>query len=111
MIRVLKLFLSEIADVKTRENFSRIERFFRDDVFRKFQPVFFQYVFRESTTYPAVVTVPHNFNFVPKDVIQLSVSNDAVITWHYDDFTINNITLESDKACTVRAFIGSYAEV
>lgn len=111
MIQSLKLILNEVMDRNIRENFSRIERYFRNDPLRKLQAVFFEYEFRETSAYPLTVTVPHNFNFPPLDVIQLSVTEGAVISWDYDSFTRDNITLTSDKACRVRALIGRYAEV
>lgn len=111
MIQSLKLILNKITDRDIRENFSIIERYFRNDPMRKLQAVFFEYEFLSTSDYPQTVVLPHNFNFKPKDVIQLSATNGAVITWDYDAFTRDTITLHSDKACTVRALVGSYAEV
>lgn len=68
--------------------------------------------FFEITLQSAVTELAysHKLNFTPKDVIQLSVSDSKVITWHYADFDSTFIVLSSTGACTVRAYIGRHRD-
>jgi hypothetical protein len=52
----------------------------------------------------------HNQRFTPKDVIQLSASNGATVTWHFDDFDSTNVYLSTTGPCTVRAYVGRHRE-
>lgn len=52
----------------------------------------------------------HNLKFIPKDVIELSVSNSKVVTWAYASFTRTNIVLSTTGACVIRAYIGRHRE-
>lgn len=71
-----------------------------------------EWKFVEITLTDAVTdfTYSHKLNFIPRDVIQVSVKGSGVITWHYDDFDSTNIVLSSTAACTVRAYIGRHRE-
>lgn len=52
----------------------------------------------------------HNLSFTPIDVILLSVSNSAAVTWNYDSFDSSFIVLSTTGPCTVRAYIGRHKE-
>lgn len=112
LARVRKLFTTEVQDRFSRENFLRLKNYLRDEAVLKTQFKFFEYTFGPNLSYSATVEIPHKLGFRPKDTIQLSVMNadDAVITWHYDDFTNTHVKITADKACTVRALLGRYED-
>lgn len=64
------------------------------------------------TTTAAVTNlqVNHTLKFAPKDVILLSVTNGATVTWAYSSFTRTTITFTTSGATTIRAFIGTFKE-
>lgn len=91
------------------ENFSRIETFMKEDLIYRGRFKFFEFeVPAALSNFP----VAHRLNFVPVDVIMLSVRNSdgSTVTWHYDDFTSTYIYVTTSGPCTVRAFIGRYGE-
>jgi hypothetical protein len=68
--------------------------------------------FVEITT-TGVVTAysyKHSLSFVPKDVIQTSLTGSGSVTWLYSSFDETNVKITTTGACTVRAFIGRYSE-
>ncbi len=111
-MQLLKLFQTEIADRFTRENFARIERFFRDDVVSKTQLTFFEYTVANRGTFPLTLEVKHSMSFVPKDVITLYIGNPDgnTVTWNYDAFTRTHLSFTVSAACTIRALVGRYGE-
>jgi hypothetical protein len=104
---MINLFTVEIADRWVRTNFQRLIDFFRE------QPIIkANFVFREFT-FTAGVTrqdIAHRLGFTPKDVLVLSVSDDADVTFHPDAFTTTYIQTTVTKACTVRCLIGRYED-
>lgn len=56
------------------------------------------------------LTYAHNLKFIPKDVIQLSVTNDVTVTWHFDSFTRTNLIISTTGATVIRAYIGRHRE-
>ena len=55
--------------------------------------------------------ITHGLGFRPKDVIHLSNSGGATVTYHYDSFTRDYIQITTSAATTIRALVGSYQEV
>lgn len=110
---MIKLFVTEVADKILQENFRRLADFFRKDPFQKGKWQFIEIALQASTidgAYPVTHTPPHNLNFRPKDIITLSVSDGATVTWNYDDFTVDNLSITFSADCTVRAYVGYYRE-
>jgi hypothetical protein len=109
---LLKLFTTEIADKYIRENFLRLDKYLRADVFGRCQFRFFEYTVENRGTFPLTLEVPHSLGFRPKDIITLSVadSDAATLAWNYDDFTRTNLSFTVSAACTIRAFVGRYGE-
>ena len=109
---LLRLFQTEIADRFSRENFSRLERYIRDDVFGKGRFRFFEYEVENRGTFPKTLEIPHELSFQPRDVITLAVydPDGTTLTWNYDDFTRTHINFTVSAACKIRAFIGRYGE-
>ena len=105
----MNLFIREIKEDFSRENFLRIERESKDNVVRKGNFKFFELVLNSAVT---ELPLKHGLNFQPLDVILLSVRSPdtATVTWHYDSFTRENIVVSTSAACTIRAYIGRYRE-
>ena len=104
----IHLFENDIKDPYVQENFKRIKIFLRDTPLFKAGFVFKD--FSVPVASPTVFSYKHNLVFIPKDVILLSATNDAVITWHYDSFDKTNIYLTASVPCEVRAFFGLYKD-
>lgn len=105
----MNLFTREIKDDFSRENFVRIERESKDNVVRKGNFKFFEFVVASAAT---ELKLKHGLNFQPLDVIMLSIRSPdtATVTWHYDSFTRENVVVSTSAACTIRAYIGRYGE-
>lgn len=52
----------------------------------------------------------HGLPFVPKDVIQTSLTGAGSVTWLYTSFTKDFVYITASGPCKVRAFIGRYSE-
>jgi len=106
---MIRFFINEIKDTFAQQNFKVLLDYFRKQVWDKGNFQFFEYTFNAAVT---AAELPHKLSFIPKDVIQLSVSkpDGVAVTWHFDDFDRTNVVISTTGACTVRAFIGSYAE-
>lgn len=106
---MLRLFLRELkVDEFVRENFFRIQNFVRNDPINKGNFVFKDYTLGTLTE----ELIPHGLRFTPSDVIQLSVRNvdTAVVTWHFDKFTDEDIVVSTSAPCRVRLYLGRYLE-
>jgi hypothetical protein len=89
------------------DNFKRLQDAIEAEPVLKTEFKFFEIVV------PAAVTrksYPHRLPFQPKDAILLSATNDASVTFHFDDFTKENIVFTASDPCTFRCFIGAYRE-
>ena len=104
---MIDLFINEISDPPTRENFRRIFEAFKTKVFLKGDWRFVEIPFLGAVTN---FKFPHGLSFIPKDVIQTSKTGAGSITFNYSSFDRTNISITTTGACTVRAFIGSYRE-
>ena len=105
----MNLFIREVKDDFSRENFLRIEKESKDNSLRKGNFKFFEINAISAVT---ELTIKHGLNFQPLDVILLSVRSPdtATVTWHYDSFTRENVVVSTSSACTIRAYIGRYGE-
>lgn len=100
-----------IDEIKTfedvRDALQSVREAFQSTVLNKGEWKFFEIVLNGPVS---EFTYSHKLSFIPKDVIQVSVTGGAQVTWHYDDFDRTNLVLSSTAACTVRAYIGRYKE-
>lgn len=103
----LGLYIVEIPDDYARENFKRIDRFLNETSLLKGQWKFF-----EITILGAVTNLKykHLFKFIPKDVIQTSLTGAGALTWNYSRFDRDYLDLTTTAACVIRCFVGSYDE-
>lgn len=107
MIELLNLFKKEIDDEFTQENFKRLWEFINYHPLFKGSFKFFEFTFDSAVTNKQLT---HKLPFAPKDVITLNVSNGATVTWNYDLFNSEFLVVTTSGACTVRAYVGRYAE-
>lgn len=98
--------MKEVSDAYSRENFRQVSEFLRDEALLKGQFKFFEFTFAAS----GVHTVLHTLGFKPLDVLTLSVSGGATVTWDYDGFTNTTVSLTVSAPCRVRVFLGTYRE-
>jgi len=104
---VLELFINKIKDEYVKRALQNVREFFND------QPVLKgNFKFFEITIGAAVSNMkyPHNLGFIPKDVIQLSVTGAGSLTWNQASFDMNYLDITTTGACVVRAFIGTYKD-
>jgi hypothetical protein len=98
------LFLSEIKDEYSQENFKRIREFFREQSILRGE---WEHM---EISIPSMVTnfkYPHKLGFLPKDILQTSLIGESII-WNYDRFDSTYLDITTGGACTVRAFVGRY---
>lgn len=107
MISLPELIFKDIDDVYIRENFKRLNLFFQDFPFFRGEWRFFEFTFDGAVTGELL---GHGLDFKPTDVIQTAVSDGETVTFNFDDFTTENISVTTSGACTVRCFIGAYKE-
>jgi hypothetical protein len=100
-----------IDEIKTfedvRDALQSVREAFQSTVLNKGEWKFFEITLESAVS---EFTYSHKLSFIPKDVIQVSVTNSAEITWHYDEFDRTNLVISSSAACTVRAYIGRHRE-
>lgn len=111
---MFKLFLAEVVDKFTQENFRKITDYLRADTWRKGTWTFLEAPLAKidaSATYPATATALHRLNFQPKDLILFSITPDtATVTPLYDSFTKTHVAFTVSEACTIKAYLGRYGE-
>jgi hypothetical protein len=101
------LILKDIEDEYIRQNFVRINDFFKAFPFFRGQFKFFDFSFDRAISNQKV---SHALGFKPTDVIQTSVIGPGAITWDFENFDDKSLVLSTTGACKVRAFIGAYRE-
>lgn len=106
---MIKLFIKEIEDEYSRENFLNINNENINNIFNKAKFRFIEITVSAAESNKKVL---HGLNFQPLDVIQLSVrENDTTnVTWHYDSFDREAIYITTDGPCIIRAYLGRYGE-
>lgn len=103
----LKLFVIQVDDEYSRDNFQQIERHAREQSLLRGRFKFFEITFAKAVTN---FKFPHKLGFAPKDVIQTSLMGAGVLTWNYARFDATNLDITTSAACVARAFIGCYEE-
>lgn len=102
----LILSIEGVKDMIARENFLKISEFVRDENLLLSGFKFYEIIFTQAETNKKI---PHRLGFTPKDVLQTSLIGDGAINWNYTLFDKEFLDVSTSDACTVRAFIGSYA--
>lgn len=103
---MINLLVNEVSDSILRENMKRLQQELGID------QILLLCGWRFVTlTFTAAVTnfkYPHLLSFVPKDILQTSLTGAGSLTWNYDLFDRTNLNITTTGACVVRAFIGRY---
>ncbi len=105
---MIKLLVKEIKDPLIQENFKRLEL-----ELNLYQPMLrgeWQFFIITLTSAVTNFLYPHNLKFMPKDVLQTSITGTGALTWNYAKFDKTNLNITTTGPCVVRAFIGSYHE-
>jgi len=110
---MIDLFVEQIEDSATRENFRRIVRAFKEKPFLKGDWRFVTITFTGTVTN---FKYAHGLSFTPKDVIQTSITGSGAVTWNYSKFDKTNVditvtgTVSATNPTVVRALVGIYTE-
>ena len=102
---MIKLLRKEIEDNYLQENFLRIEREINSQDLLRGQWKFFELDFSKSVTN---FRFQHRLPFLPKDVIQTSLTGVGALTFNYDLFTKEHLDVSTTGPCVVRFFVGAY---
>ncbi len=100
--------LDDILDLSIRDSLKNMVSYMNENPILKGDWRFFTYKAKAAGTF----TVPHSLGYQPLDVLRLAVSapDTALVTWQYDKFNVDTVTLTTNGPCTLRAFIGRYKE-
>lgn len=99
----LDLILKDISDKYIRENFFRLKKFLGGQVLFDGSFKFFDIEIDEINL---SFKIPHGFTFIPLDIIRLSVTGNANVTFLYDDFDRDNIYVATAGPCRLRFLAG-----
>ena len=101
----LELILKDIPDQYARENFSRIARFFNSENLLDSGFKFFEIEIVGANT---IVQIPHGLNFIPYDIIHVSVTGDHNYYFVYQEFDKTNLHIFVSGPCKLRFFAGLF---
>lgn len=103
----IKFYLQELTDQYLIENFRRL-----NDFFMSVKMLNGRFEFLEITIPQAVTdfNFTHHLGFQPKDIIQTSLIGAGSLTWNYEKFTKDFLSITTSGPCVVRLFAGSYKE-
>lgn len=104
----IDLILKEIEDKYTREDFFRIKNFIDQEVMLSGNFKFHEALF--ETAVNGDVNFAHNLDFVPTDVIVLSVIGDQNVYFKMDEATRDNLVLSVRGPAKIRFLAGSYSD-
>lgn len=102
---MLSLDLPNVRDEYVRENFRQIKEEATNQVFFNKNFQFREVIFTQAETN---FKYAHNLAFTPKDVILLSKTGSATVTFNYDSFDATNLDITVSGATTLRFFVGRY---
>ena len=97
------IVLEQISDIPTRDNIDVIKRFINKETLLLGQMKLIEITFAGAVT---AQLYPHGLTFIPKDIIQTSITGAGAVTYNYASFDINNISITTTGACVVRFLVG-----
>lgn len=103
----LDLILKDIPDVYSRENFTRLLRYFKRIDLLDGDFEFFEIEINQSST---IIMIPHGLTFIPQDIWVTSVEGDYNFYPRYDLFDRTNIAIYVSGPCKLRFFAGAFKE-
>ena len=98
--------IDDIQDPVVRENFQKLEEETVNALFPSDNWRFVELTFTRAVT---GYLYHHGLGFLPKDVIQTSLTGAGSLTWNYTSFTRDTVSITTTGACVVRALIGKFA--
>lgn len=101
---VPKLFVSQIVDTYSRENFRKIGDFFRQlSLFSNFKVFTLSFTAAEDHH-----KFTHNLGFLPKDIIVTSKTGSGTVTFNQDLSDTINLDITATGACEIRFLAGAF---
>lgn len=105
---MINLLIQQITDPIQRENFVKIQEEINEgQVILKGRWRFLTLTFTGAVTN---FRYPHLMGFVPKDIIQTSLTGAGALTWNYELFSTTHLDITTTGACVVRALVGLIPE-
>ena len=101
---MLKLLLERVEDKLVQDNLRKVEGYVRELPLTQDNSRVIELTFTGAVT---DYLYPHQLKFVPKDALTLRKTGAGAITWNYEDFDRENISVTTTGACVVRALIGT----
>lgn len=102
---MIRLLYENVVDPLLRDILKKISDFLNSVDLLKADFKFYEYTFSAAVTN---LKIPHSLGKIPRDVIVTAVTDNMVVTWNYDEFTNSRLDVTTDKAGTVRYFIGTF---
>lgn len=95
--------IKEIENVYIKKNFQNLDEYFaKNNQLYDFK--FLEVTFDEAGTQ----RVAHGLQFAPKDIIRTRIQGSGIVTFNFEDFDQDTISMTATDACTVRFFVGTY---
>lgn len=105
---MITLLIKEVADQFVQENFKRLRDFINRNNLIQSELQIFEVSFTGAKTN---FKFKHNLKYLPKDVIVLSVSKSATVTFNFDLFDDEYLDMTVSAACKVRFLAGTMKKV
>jgi hypothetical protein len=102
---MIRLLYEGLVDPLIKDLFKKLADYLNAQHLLKADFIFKEITFTAARTN---MKVPHGLNKVPRDLIQLSVTNGIAVTWNYDLFSNTELDVTVSAAGSVRFFIGTY---
>lgn len=97
-----ELIVSEIVDNYIRRNFLNLKNYFQEQS----QLLDFKFFEVKFTANSLTQLVSHDMGIVPVDVVFLSITKNASVSFNIGMFTKEKMSVTVDKACAVRFLAG-----
>lgn len=98
---------AQIKDPYTQDNFKTLEDYINQHPLFKGLFSFYEIAIPMGANFK----FRHRLKFVPKDVIFLSCTNGATVTFNYDSFDNEFIDVTASALTRARFFLGRYEEI
>jgi len=107
MANDIDLILKQVEDKYTRENFSRVFRYIQAQTILGTQWKLYEITFTKAETN---FKYEHALEFIPTDIIMLSVIGDRNVYFNFDKFTLTHLDITAAGPVKIRFMVGSYKE-
>lgn len=103
----VELILKDITDPYVRENFARLSRFISKQTIFEGDFEFFEIEINQANT---VVSIPHGLNFIPIDVVIMSIVGDYNFYFIHNLFTRSDLQIFVEGPVKLRFLAGLFKE-